>query len=106
MDPKSVYENRDSLEVLDVREPSEWKKGRIEGAKHIPMNEIPARLREIGAGPVVTVCRSGARSGKVSEFLRARGIDADNMEGGMLAWDRNGFPYTAPDGRPGEVAEH
>ena len=104
MDPRAVMNAKDRLEIVDVRETYEWRAGRIEGAKNIPMAELPGRLDEIGPGTVVVVCRSGSRSDRAAEFLRAKGFDAHSMQGGMVAWARAGLPFTTPDGRPGEVA--
>ena len=102
MAPTDVIEQIDDVQVLDVREPDEWRAGHIDDATHIPMGEVRERLDEIDEdATVVTVCRSGARSGEVAEDLRARGYDAENMEGGMHAWDRHDLPMTAPgDGDP------
>jgi len=103
--PRGVYERRDEVQIVDVREPVEWESGRIEGAVHIPLNELMA-----GAGsdldpekPVVLVCRVGNRSELATMMMQARGYEAHNLVGGMEAWDRQGLPFTAPDGRPGTV---
>jgi rhodanese-related sulfurtransferase len=51
------------------------------------MAQVPARLDEIPSDRrVVCACRSGARSAQVAAFLKARGRDAVNLEGGILAW--------------------
>ncbi len=73
--------------LLDVREPHELRICSI-GGKHIPMNEVPARLAELDpARELVVYCRSGARSGQVVAFLRQRGFaKAVNLAGGILAW--------------------
>ena len=105
MDPREVADRLDEVQLIDVREPDEWEAGRIEGARHIPLGEIGARLGEIDKNqPVVAVCRSGARSGKVVDALRTRGYDANNLVGGMQAWEQDGLPFSAPDGGPGRVA--
>ena len=105
MDPRQVADRLDEVQLIDVREPDEWEAGRIEGARHIPLAEIGARLDEIDPNrPVVAVCRSGGRSGKLVEALRVRGYEADNLAGGMQAWERAGLPFGAPDGGPGRVA--
>ncbi|MHA6632031.1 rhodanese-like domain-containing protein [Pseudonocardia sichuanensis] len=105
MDPKTVYERRQDVQLLDVREDDEWNAGRIEGAVHIPLAQLPARLAELDRDPpVVTVCRSGGRAGKASEHLTQAGLTAETMAGGMTAWSQAGLPFTAPDGGPGRVA--
>jgi rhodanese-related sulfurtransferase len=90
--------------VLDVREPDEWAAGHVEGAAHIPMNQIPARLDEVPADATVHVmCRVGGRSAQVARFLLAQGRDAVNVDGGMLAWASAGRPMVADDGGPATV---
>ena len=103
MNPRQVLEQKHALQIIDVREPDEWAGGHIEGAHHIPMNDVPARLGEIDRDrPVVTVCRSGARSGQVAAYLAQAGFTAHNMDGGMSTWQRQGLPIDGPsvDPRP------
>ena len=47
MTPAEVFERRDELLILDVRENDEWNAGRIEGALHIPMTQVDGRADEI-----------------------------------------------------------
>jgi rhodanese-related sulfurtransferase len=104
MDPTEVAERLGELQLIDVREPDEWEAGRIEGALHIPLGEINERIGEIDQSrPLVAVCRSGARSGRVAEALRANGYDAENLDGGMQAWELAGLPFSTPAGHPGAV---
>ncbi|MEB3329372.1 MAG: rhodanese-like domain-containing protein [Candidatus Sericytochromatia bacterium] len=73
--------------LLDVREPHEWAEGHVAGALHIPLGQLPTRWQELPTGrPVAVICRSGARSARATAFLRGQGLDAHNVEGGMLAW--------------------
>jgi rhodanese-related sulfurtransferase len=105
VDPQQVVERLADVQLIDVRELDEWEAGRIEGARHIPMSELGDRLGEIDKDrPLVAVCRSGARSGRVVDVLRSRGYDAENLEGGMQAWEQAGLPFSAPAGGPGRVA--
>lgn len=104
MRPDEAADRLGELQILDVREPKEWAAGRIQGARHIPMAQVPERVDELDPQlPVVTVCRSGARSDEVAGFLRSKGFDAQNMDGGMQAWEQTGLPFSAPDGGPGRV---
>jgi rhodanese-related sulfurtransferase len=105
-DPRAVHQRQSDVQIVDVREKSEWDAGRIEGSRHIPLNELMAG-RSAGldtARPVVAVCRTGNRSEVAALMLRARGFDAYNLEGGTEAWVAAGLPFTAPDGSPGRVA--
>jgi rhodanese-related sulfurtransferase len=93
--------------LLDVREPVEWHTGHAAGAAWIPMGEIQARQAELPTDrPVVVICRSGNRSGTVTQALVQAGYDASNIAGGMQAWAAAGFPIVTEtdDGRPGTVA--
>ena len=101
MDPGSLHKEQGRFLVVDVREPQEWEAGHIEGALHIPMEQLPDRLDQLGRGRrIVTVCRSGYRSGQMAEFLATRGFGAENMNGGMEAWSKAGLPMVAERGRP------
>ena len=101
-----VHDRLAEIQLVDCREPYEWNAGRVEGAVHIPLNAIMA-----GEGaeldpdkPVVVVCRSGNRSELAALMLQARGFQAFNLEGGMEEWERQGLPFTTPQGQPGKVA--
>lgn len=85
-------ESGEQLNIIDVREADEVAAGMIPGAKHIPLGEIEDRAGELDSGqPYYMVCRSGARSSRASDYLNEQGIDATNVEGGMLSW--NGETY-------------
>ena len=63
----------DGVTVLDVREPVEWQHGRIDGAVHVPMGQIPARTEELPDDQqLLVVCKVGGRSAQVTAFLRSR----------------------------------
>ncbi|RLL42701.1 rhodanese-like domain-containing protein [Oceanobacillus piezotolerans] len=81
-------ENGEELNIVDVREDDEVAQGIIPGAKHIRLGEIPERHTELDKNKqYYMVCRSGARSGRATEFLNEQGYDVTNMAGGMLAWE-------------------
>ena len=106
MDPRTLADRRDDVQIVDVREPDEWRAGRIDGALHIPRDGLADRLDELDRGrPVVTVCRSGSRSGRAAAYLAEEGFTAENLDGGMLAWEEAGLAYATPEGDPGTVAE-
>jgi rhodanese-related sulfurtransferase len=91
----------DDAVVLDVREDDEWVHGHIDGALHIPMGEVPARLDELPeADPLYVACRSGGRSARVAAWLNANGYDAVNIGDGMGGWEAMGRPMVAETGRP------
>ena len=87
--------------VLDVREDDEWVAGHIEGATHIAMGDVPARLDEVPDGdPLYVACRSGGRSARVAAWLNANGYDAVNVGGGMGEWQAAGRPMVSETGHP------
>jgi rhodanese-related sulfurtransferase len=89
--------------VLDVREPVEWHHGRIEGALHIPLAQIPQRLEELPDGQqLLVVCKVGGRSAQATAFLQEKGFDAVNLAGGMIEWVSAGRPMTG-DGDHGPL---
>ncbi|MEU9512360.1 rhodanese-like domain-containing protein [Micromonospora sp. NPDC048169] len=91
--------------LLDVREPAEWRAGHAPGARHIPLGQLADRLSEVPANrPVVTVCRSGARSRRAARMLAAAGHEVHDLTGGMRAWASAGLAVRAKGGRPGHVA--
>jgi len=101
----------DELVVIDVREPDEWAAGHIASARHIPIGELAQRQSELEAAgdsgaKFLFVCRVGGRSAQATEYVTRLGFDAENLEGGMLAWDQAGQPIVTDDGSPGVVADH
>ena len=80
--------------LLDVREPSEWEAGHIDGAVLIPLAELSTRMSEIPKDKtVVIICRSGNRSAQARDQLRAAGYSqTTSVDGGMNAWIEAGLP--------------
>ena len=93
----------EGLTVLDVREPVEWQHGHIEGALHVPMNDLPDRLDEVGGGQTLVVCKVGGRSGQVVAWLAQQGYDVVNLDGGMLEWEAAGRAMVSETGAPPAV---
>ncbi|WP_010096378.1 rhodanese-like domain-containing protein [Ornithinibacillus scapharcae] len=78
----------ENLNIIDVREDEEVAMGKIPGAKHIPLGQIPERLDELDKDEhYYMVCRSGGRSGNACQFLMQNGYNVTNMIGGMLDWE-------------------
>ena len=79
----------EDLILIDVREDDEVALGMIPGAQHIPMGEIPYRTDDISNdAEVIFICRSGARSQRVCEYLKQQGFNKTaNLSGGMIEWN-------------------
>lgn len=81
------------LQLVDVREPEEVAEVRIPDAVHIPLGELGDRMGELDRQrPVAFVCRSGNRSAMATRAAGKAGLDAVNVEGGVLAWAKAGLP--------------
>ncbi|MGH3505735.1 MAG: rhodanese-like domain-containing protein [Nocardioidaceae bacterium] len=79
--------------LVDVREPAEFARAHVPGARLIPMSSLPARLNELDRSrPVYVICATGNRSGAMCNVLAAAGFDAVNVAGGTVAWIRSGRP--------------
>lgn len=87
---KTHLDAGDPLVILDVREPYELMISRLDDALAIPLSEMDQRVGEIPRDqPVVVICRSGARSGRLVDQLRAAGYaNVTNMVGGINEWAR------------------
>ena len=78
----------DGAVLLDVREPSEWRAGHAPKARHIPLADLDRRHKELPAGrEIITVCRSGSRSGprrSDSRCRRAHRAQPDRWDAGVV----------------------
>jgi rhodanese-related sulfurtransferase len=86
------------LVLVDVRTDAEVARGMIPQARHIPLHELPQRLDELDrAATTVIYCQSGGRSAQACAWLGQQGFAAVmNLQGGILAWARDGRPVEAP----------
>ncbi len=93
----------EGAQLVDVRADHEWEAGRISGAKHVPLPELPQRTGELDQdSPVVIYCRGGNRSSMATAALTDAGFDAVKLSEGIVGWSEAGLPLE-PDG--GYVAE-
>lgn len=92
--PHALGELLHQVQLLDVREPAEFAQGlgHIDGALLLPLGQLETRLAELPRErPIVTVCRSGARSARAAAMLAKAGFDqVANLRGGMLRWRAEG----------------
>jgi adenylyltransferase/sulfurtransferase len=84
---KASLENKEKFQLIDVREPYEYKIANL-GGTLIPMGDLESRIDEISSTDrVILHCRSGARSAKAIEKLRQMGFhNLYNLKGGILEW--------------------
>jgi rhodanese-related sulfurtransferase len=83
--------------LLDVREAFEVQICAVAGSRHIPMRQIPESLTALPRDrPILVLCHVGARSLRVTQFLRANGFaDVANVAGGIEAWAKQIDPTLA-----------
>ncbi|HEX6782353.1 MAG TPA: rhodanese-like domain-containing protein [Solirubrobacterales bacterium] len=93
----------EGAQLIDVRADHEWEAGRIAGAAHVPLPELPHRLDEIDQDrPVVVYCRGGNRSSMATDALTEVGYDAVKLSEGIVGWSEGELPLE-PEG--GYVAD-
>ncbi|HXF95107.1 MAG TPA: molybdopterin-synthase adenylyltransferase MoeB [Gemmatimonadales bacterium] len=93
---KDEWARNPNLVVIDVREPHEYEIARIDGARLIPLRELPRRLGELDShAEIVTHCHHGVRSLRALEILKAAGFSkVRSLKGGIDAWSREVDPQT------------
>jgi rhodanese-related sulfurtransferase len=93
----------EGAQLLDVRADHEWEAGRISGATHLPLPELPQRTGELDQDrPVVIYCRGGNRSTMAAAALTEAGYDAVKLNEGIVGWAGDELPLE-PEG--GYVAD-
>ena len=86
--PQWLVERRQSVQLVDVREPGEREINDISGSICIPMGELSSRFHELSTTQdVVVYCKVGERSARAVEYLRTVGFErVFNLEGGIDRW--------------------
>lgn len=79
--------------LVDVRTSGEYERGHVPGAKNVPLDELEARLPELGSKEreVYVVCQSGKRSARASHTLAEAGFHPVDVAGGTSAWEAAGY---------------
>lgn len=81
-----------NFELIDVRTPNEYKEGHLKNSILLPLDEIYKWSETLDKKKEYLIyCRSGGRSGVACNFLKEKGINAINMEGGILEWEEKEF---------------
>jgi len=95
LEATQLINHRDAV-ILDVREDKEFVTGHLPNAKHIPLGQLAARLKDVEKfknKPIVVNCRSGARSATACGILRKNGFEeVYNLKGGINAWQQANMP--------------
>jgi sulfur-carrier protein adenylyltransferase/sulfurtransferase len=85
---KEMQDNGEEYQLIDVREPYEFDIANLCG-ELIPQGNIPDNIDKISRDKKVVIhCRSGARSGRIVQYLEQQhGFEnLYNLKGGILAW--------------------
>jgi hydroxyacylglutathione hydrolase len=94
--PEEVYEQRENLYLVDVREDSEYRGelGHAPLTHHVKLSTVPDELSNFPKDKtIVFICRSGGRSAQASMFALQEGLThVYNMQGGMLKWNDLDLP--------------
>src|SRR5437588_937380 len=100
MSVHELNERKNSLQVIDVRSPGEWKKGHVHGARHMFLPELVKRMEELDRDkPTAVYCGSGYRASIATSILKPRGFnELWNVPGSWEAWNKAKLPVEGADG--------
>lgn len=88
--------NQSKTIVLDVRDEAEFASGHIQGAKHIPLNELESRINELGKHkkkPLLVYCQKGMRSSSACKVLVGQEFEQlCQLAGGLDKWNEAKLP--------------
>lgn len=82
-----LKKRQDPVFLLDVRDKTAFSYGSIPMAVNIPLEELEERFNELPLNqPIVVYCKKGQVSEEAAAFLREKGMEAYNLEGGYTRW--------------------
>jgi hydroxyacylglutathione hydrolase len=86
--------------IVDVRRRLEWSAGHIEGARHVPLHHLPARLPDLPPGPVWVHCQAGYRASVAASLLHAAGRSVTAVDDDFSHAAQAGLAVTRPGAAP------
>ena len=88
IDVNELEELLPKINLIDIREPYEYKVGHLKGAKNIPMNIIVAQSEKYldKSKEYHIICHSGGRSSKTCNILKHNGFNVINVSGGTVKY--------------------
>jgi rhodanese-related sulfurtransferase len=93
--------------MLDVRDLHEWAAGRAPHSVHIPLGELSAATPyTTHVRRVIVVSRTGRRATEAVSRLRAAGVDAVLLHGGLRAWVSAGGALVTDTDQDAHIADH
>ena len=96
-DLKARLDQREPVQLIDVRTTGEFATGHIAGTMNVPINQLRSTLPALAldqAWPVIAIRQTAHRSPPAVRVLRQAGFDARQLRGGMISWNRARFPTT------------
>ena len=90
----AMIQDKNHLELIDIRTPAEITRGVIPNAKTLPMHLIPLHINyfSLSQKQIVIYCRTGSRSAQACRFLNQQGINnVINLRGGIVKWASGGL---------------
>jgi hydroxyacylglutathione hydrolase len=99
MSVHELHERKSALQVLDVRSPGEWTKGRVPGARHMFVPELRERIKDLDrTKPTAVYCGSGYRASIATSILKPLGFtELWNVPGSWEAWKKAKLPVENSD---------
>ena len=92
----TIWINRRKAAVLDLRPEEAFKAGHLPGAKHVPANEMTAKIEKLKLdrkNPLILVCETGASSRKaIAEVQKMGFAEVGTLDGGVQAWQAAALP--------------
>lgn len=89
-------QSRESAVVVDISDPAAFKKGHIQQAVNLPLDQIAdkiAKLNKHKSKPIIVACANGSRSGKGVSILRSKDFkQLYILDGGLAAWKKENLP--------------
>jgi hydroxyacylglutathione hydrolase len=95
IDVRELHSRDGALQILDVREETEWREGHIPDSLHMPYHDIHSLPDGLDpARPVAVICASGQRSAVAASLLKAHGAREviHVVDGGVGTWEKLGLP--------------
>jgi len=88
IDVKAMDDLIGKVELIDIREPYEYKTGSIKTSENIPMGNLLEEPEKhlLKEKTYYIICRSGARSSRATKKLTKQGFDVINVAGGMISY--------------------
>lgn len=82
--------------LIDVRSKAERQALHIPGSKHIPLEQLGSLPAPLAVDQIIVCqCASGHRSRLAAQQLRAQGLNARSLSGGITTWKNAGFAVKA-----------